>query len=189
MADIKPFKAYRPCGEKASTIASLPYDVFNRQEAYEKVQKEPESFLAIDRPETQFEPDHDMYAPEVYKKAHDMLWEKIEKGDFDELKKEYGGLDKDKNTGEVIRTNGLFSDSDVAHRSSVVITKSYDEMKNSENADIADYISERICLHREAFLDKQRAVNILTLTKSKIHIGIYGRYERRDNEQRRERYK
>lgn len=82
MADIKPFKAYRPCGEKVSTIASLPYDVFNRQEAYEKVKKEPESFLAIDRPETQFEPDHDMYAPEVYKKAHDMLWEKIEKGDF-----------------------------------------------------------------------------------------------------------
>ena len=83
---------------------------------------------------------------------------KIDKGDFDELKKEYGGLDKDKNTGEVIRTNGLVSDSDVAHRSSVVITKSYDEMKNSENADIADYISERICLHREAFLDKQKNI-------------------------------
>ena len=48
VADIKPFKAYRPCQEKAQAIASLSYDVYNRQEAYEKVKKEPESFLAID---------------------------------------------------------------------------------------------------------------------------------------------
>ncbi|SFB66601.1 DUF1015 domain-containing protein [Butyrivibrio sp. YAB3001] len=82
MADIKPFNAFRPNGKKAEIIASLPYDVFNRQEAYEKVRKEPDSFLAIDRPETQFEPDHDMYAPEVYDKARQMLDEKIQKGDF-----------------------------------------------------------------------------------------------------------
>ena len=82
MADIRPFKAYRPNNEVAEKKASLPYDVFNRREAYEKVKKEPESFLAIDRPETQFGPDQDMYAPEVYQKAHDMLWEQIEKGVF-----------------------------------------------------------------------------------------------------------
>ena len=33
MADIKPFKAYRPAQEKVSQIAALPYDVYNRQEA------------------------------------------------------------------------------------------------------------------------------------------------------------
>jgi uncharacterized protein (DUF1015 family) len=82
VADIKPFKAYRPCGDKASTIASLPYDVFNRQEAYDKVQKEPESFLAIDRPETQFDKDQDMYAQVVYDKARDMLREKMANGTF-----------------------------------------------------------------------------------------------------------
>lgn len=82
MADIKPFKAYRPVEDKASEIASLPYDVFNRKEAYEKVQKNPHTFLAIDRPETQFAEDYDMYSDEVYKKAHDMLWEQIEKGLF-----------------------------------------------------------------------------------------------------------
>ncbi len=82
MAEIKPFKAYRPCEEKAQTIASLPYDVFNREEAAQIVAKNPDTFLAIDRPETQFPADYDMYAPEVYQKAHDMLWEKIEKGDF-----------------------------------------------------------------------------------------------------------
>lgn len=82
MADIRPFRAIRPAKGKEEAIASLPYDVFNRKEAYEKVKKNPESFLAIDRPETQFPEDHDMYAQEVYEKAHDMLWDRVEKGDF-----------------------------------------------------------------------------------------------------------
>lgn len=82
MADIRPFRAIRPAKGKEEIIASLPYDVFNRKEAYEKVKRNPESFLAIDRPETQFPEDHDMYAKEVYEKAHDMLWERVEKGDF-----------------------------------------------------------------------------------------------------------
>ncbi len=82
MADIKPFKAFRPTEGKESVIAALPYDVYNRQEACEVVRKNPDSFLAIDRAETQFPSDHDMYAPDVYQKAHDMLWEKIENGDF-----------------------------------------------------------------------------------------------------------
>ena len=82
MADIRPFKAIRPAKGKEEIIASLPYDVFSRKEAYEKVKGNPDSFLAIDRPETQFPEDHDMYAKEVYEKAHDMLWERVEKGDF-----------------------------------------------------------------------------------------------------------
>nr|WP_297704819.1 DUF1015 family protein [uncultured Butyrivibrio sp.] len=82
MADIKPFKAYRPREGSAQEIASLPYDVFSRQEAYDKVKKYPDSFLAIDRPETQFPPQQDMYAQEVYEKAREMLWDKIEKGVF-----------------------------------------------------------------------------------------------------------
>ena len=82
MADIKPFKAIRPAADKASTIAALPYDVYNRKEALEVVKENPDSFLAIDRPETQFPPEQDMYAPEVYEKAHDMLWDRIKRGDF-----------------------------------------------------------------------------------------------------------
>ena len=82
MADIKPFKAFRPVADKVSKIAALPYDVYNRQEAREVVEKNPDSFLAIDRPETFFEPGHDMYAPEVYDKAKEQLWDRIEKGDF-----------------------------------------------------------------------------------------------------------
>lgn len=82
MADIRPFKAYRPNEDVVSRVAALPYDVYNRQEAVEVVKKEPMSFLAIDRAETQFPQDHDMYADDVYQKAHDMLWDKIADGTF-----------------------------------------------------------------------------------------------------------
>lgn len=82
MAVIRPFAGIRPCREKAARIAALPYDVYNRQEAKEEVEREPESFLKIDRAETQFDDSVDTYAPEVYQKAHDTLWEMVENGDF-----------------------------------------------------------------------------------------------------------
>ena len=69
MADIRPFNAYRPRTDKVSKIAALPYDVYSSEEARVVVEKNPDSFLAIDRPETFFEPGHDMYAKEVYEKA------------------------------------------------------------------------------------------------------------------------
>jgi len=82
MATIKPFMAIRPNKEKAAKIAALPYDVFNRAEAKQEVMKESLSFLRIDRPETQFADDMDMYADEVYQKAHDILWEMVANGEF-----------------------------------------------------------------------------------------------------------
>lgn len=82
MADIRPFRAYRPVREKTAEIASLPYDVFSREEARTYVSGHPGSFLAIDRPETQFPEDTDMYAPKVYQEAHDLLWKRIHDGDF-----------------------------------------------------------------------------------------------------------
>lgn len=82
MASIRPFKAYRPEPALADKCAALPYDVFNSKEARVEVEKEPLSFLAIDRPETQFEEGHDIYADDVYKKAHDILWSRIEDGTY-----------------------------------------------------------------------------------------------------------
>ena len=82
MADIRPFKAFRPTKELAGTIAALPYDVYSRQEAAAYVKQHPDSFLAIDRAETQFPDDFDMYDEKVYEKAREMLDERIEKGDF-----------------------------------------------------------------------------------------------------------
>ena len=69
MADIRPFKAVRPAKDKASEVAALPYDVYSREEAAEAVKGHPLSFLNIDRPETMFAPDHDMYADDVYEAA------------------------------------------------------------------------------------------------------------------------
>ena len=80
MATIKPFKCVRPAGDKADKIAALPYDVYNREEAKEVVAKNPQSFLAIDRAETQFPDDVDTYDSRVYDKASAMLQEWIRKG-------------------------------------------------------------------------------------------------------------
>lgn len=82
MANVKPFQAIRPIIGKAAAIAALPYDVYSRQEAKEAVKDNPDSFLNIDRAETQFDDSVDTYDERVYQKAHDLLWEKINKGDF-----------------------------------------------------------------------------------------------------------
>lgn len=82
MAVIRPFCAIRPAREKAEKIAALPYDVYNRKEAKEEVSKHPESFLKIDRAETQLGDDVDTYDAAVYQKAHDTLWEMVRDGSF-----------------------------------------------------------------------------------------------------------
>ena len=82
MAVIKPFQCIRPAKEVVSQIAALPYDVYNRKEAKEVVSHNPLSFLKIDRAETLFPDDQDMYAPEVYKKARDTFQKMIAEGSF-----------------------------------------------------------------------------------------------------------
>lgn len=82
MAKIKAFECIRPKKGLEHRIAALPYDVYNRSEAEEEVKKEPMSFLRIDRAETQFDHDVDTYDQRVYQKAHDLLWEMVEKKDF-----------------------------------------------------------------------------------------------------------
>ena len=70
---VKPFAAVRPTARVADQVAALPYDVYDRDEAVAAVDGEPLSFLNIDRPETQFPADADMYAPEVYAKARELF--------------------------------------------------------------------------------------------------------------------
>lgn len=82
MADIRPFRAIRPREDMTEQIASLPYDVYSREEAYEITRGDEHSFLRIDRPETQFDKAYDMYSPEVYAKASQMLHEQIDNGEF-----------------------------------------------------------------------------------------------------------
>ncbi len=82
MADIRPFRAYRPKKGLEAEIAALPYDVYNREEASAEVKGKPLSFLNIDRAETQFDSSVDTYDDRVYQKAHDLLWNMIDKGQF-----------------------------------------------------------------------------------------------------------
>lgn len=82
MAVIRPFECVRPEKSIAGRVAALPYDVYDSKEAREVVAKEPLSFLRIDRAETQFDEQVDMYSQEVYQKAHDMLMEAIADGTF-----------------------------------------------------------------------------------------------------------
>lgn len=82
MAQIYPFQAIRPKKGLEHKIAALPYDVYSSAEARIEVLKEPMSFLKIDRSETQFEEEIDIYDDKVYQKAHDTLWEMIDKGEF-----------------------------------------------------------------------------------------------------------
>lgn len=82
MPVIRPFKCVRPAKDKVSAIAALPYDVYNRKEAKEVVKNNPLSFLKIDRPETQFSDDVNMYSPEVYVRARQTLEEMMGDGSF-----------------------------------------------------------------------------------------------------------
>lgn len=88
MADVKPFRAIRPGKGLESRIAALPYDVYNREEAKQEVEREPLSFLRIDRAETQFPEEVDTYADCVYEKARDLLWGMVEKGEYIQEEKE-----------------------------------------------------------------------------------------------------
>ena len=86
MADIKPFQCIRPEKELAKHVASLPYDVYNRSEACEKVKGRELLFLNIDRPETQFDDSVDTYADVVYDEARRLLDKEISDGVFIEDK-------------------------------------------------------------------------------------------------------
>lgn len=80
MAVIKPFHCIHPAKGMEKEIAALPYDVYSRKEAREAVRGNPLSFLNIDRAETMFPEEQDMYAREVYEAAGQRLWKMVEDG-------------------------------------------------------------------------------------------------------------
>lgn len=73
MAEVRAFQGFRPRADVVDRVAALPYDVYNRSEAKVEVEREPMSFLKVDRAETQFEDSMDMYSPLVYQKAKELL--------------------------------------------------------------------------------------------------------------------
>jgi len=69
MAVIRPFKALRPTKDKAQLVASVPYDVVNREEAFKHAEGNPLSYLHITRSEIDLPDMKDVYSKEVYLKA------------------------------------------------------------------------------------------------------------------------
>jgi uncharacterized protein (DUF1015 family) len=69
MLCIKPFCALRPRQEFCAQVASVPYDVVDRQEALALAHGNPLSFLHISRSEIDLPETTDPYSAEVYTKA------------------------------------------------------------------------------------------------------------------------
>ena len=80
MSIVRPFAAIRPKPEFAPRIAALPYDVMNTEEARARAEKNPLTFLRVDRAEVDFAPGQDLYAPEVYEKAAENLASYVKDG-------------------------------------------------------------------------------------------------------------
>ena len=77
---IKPFRGLRPTPELAARVAAHPYDVLNREEAFELAKDNPYSFLHINKPEVDVDPEIDVYDPRVYQKGSDNLQRFIAEG-------------------------------------------------------------------------------------------------------------
>lgn len=73
MADIRPFKAYRPVRELVSRVAAPPYDVVSSDEARELVKDNKDSFLRIDRGEINLPKNINQYDDLVYQYSKYLL--------------------------------------------------------------------------------------------------------------------
>ena len=69
MAVIRPFRALRPHPERAQSVASVPYDVVNTDEARALANGNPLSFLHVSRPEIDLPAGTEIYSDAAYRKA------------------------------------------------------------------------------------------------------------------------
>ncbi len=73
MAVVRPFKGIRPKEDLIEKVASLPYDVMNREEAAKMAEGNPKSFLHVVRSEMDVPAEMSQYDEEVYKTARKNL--------------------------------------------------------------------------------------------------------------------
>ncbi len=77
---IRPFAGLRPAADREAEVAAPPYDVLSTEEAREHARGKRWSFLHISKPEINFAPETDPYAPAVYDKAGENLRDMIAQG-------------------------------------------------------------------------------------------------------------
>lgn len=80
MVRINPFRALRPRPESAAKVASVPYDVVNREEAAALAAGNPLSFLHVVRPEIDLPASTDPYDDAVYARAAENFRRLIDDG-------------------------------------------------------------------------------------------------------------
>ena len=73
MAVVRPFKGIRPKEDLVEKVASLPYDVMNREEAKEMAKGNEYSFLHVVRSEIDMDDSLSQYDKSVYEKARQNL--------------------------------------------------------------------------------------------------------------------
>lgn len=73
MAVIRAFKGLRPDPKVVHLVASVPYDVVNKEEAANLCKDNPINFLRTTRSEIEMESDTNPYSKEVYQKAKENL--------------------------------------------------------------------------------------------------------------------
>jgi len=80
MATVKPFRGLRPKKEFARQVASPPYDVLDSNEAREMAKGNPYTFLHVNKPEIDLEPNINLYDEQVYRKGAENLKSLIGQG-------------------------------------------------------------------------------------------------------------
>ena len=82
MADVVPFSCIRPHEDRASEVASLPYDVFSLDEARSEIERHPHSFLRIDLAEATLPDSVEKHDEAIYARAKALLDESIADGTY-----------------------------------------------------------------------------------------------------------
>ncbi len=80
MSVIRPFRGLRVRPRYAEQVAAPPYDVLSSEEARERVKGNPISFLRVNKPEVDFDPDTPIYSEQVYRRGKENLDRLVQDG-------------------------------------------------------------------------------------------------------------
>jgi uncharacterized protein (DUF1015 family) len=80
MSVIRPFRGLRVRPQYVQQVAAPPYDVLGSEEARERVRENPISFLRVNKPEVDFDPDTPIYSEQVYRRGKENLDRLVQNG-------------------------------------------------------------------------------------------------------------
>jgi uncharacterized protein (DUF1015 family) len=135
MADLRPFRAFRPRPDVAERVACPPYDVINTAEARSLALGNPFSFLHVTRPEIDLPEGTDEHADEVYAKGRENL----------EALVTDGVLIQDHEPHYYVYSQSMPLGNGSPHEQTGIVAC----------ASVADYVADRIKKHEKTRADKE----------------------------------